>query len=90
MSERPDLMKDLADFTKSQIQILYIQSPLTTDINKAFHSTQLLPTGYFLFLGPLIAKRETSTVSVLLIPRHFNLPKYTELLPCDWLIADQG
>ncbi len=27
-------------------------SPLTSDINKAFPSTQLLLTGYFLFSGP--------------------------------------
>ncbi len=27
-------------------------SPLTSDINKAFLSTQLLLTGYFLFFGP--------------------------------------
>ncbi len=27
-------------------------SPLTSDINKAFSSTQLLLTGYFLFFGP--------------------------------------
>ncbi len=27
-------------------------SPLTSDINKAFPSTQLLPTGYFIFFGP--------------------------------------
>ncbi len=27
-------------------------SPLTSDINKAFSSTQLLLTGYFLFVGP--------------------------------------
>ncbi len=27
-------------------------SPVTSDINKAFSSTQLLLTGYFLFFGP--------------------------------------
>ncbi len=29
-----------------------VHSPLTSDINKAFSSTQLLLTGYFLFFGP--------------------------------------
>ncbi len=30
-----------------------VHSPLTSDINKAFSSTQLPFTGYFLFFGPL-------------------------------------
>ncbi len=29
-----------------------VHSPLTSDINKAFSSTQLPLTGYFVFLGP--------------------------------------
>ncbi len=29
-----------------------VHSPLTSDINKAFSSTQLLLAGYFLFFGP--------------------------------------
>ncbi len=29
-----------------------VHSPLTSDINKTFSSTQLLFTGYFLFFGP--------------------------------------
>ncbi len=29
-----------------------VHSPLTSDINKAFSSTQLPLTGYFLFFGP--------------------------------------
>ncbi len=31
-------------------------SPLTSDINKAFSSTQLPLTGYFLFFGPFSVK----------------------------------
>ncbi len=29
-----------------------VRSPLTSDINKTFSSTQLVLTGYFLFSGP--------------------------------------
>ncbi len=36
----------------SIISNLSAHSPLTSDINKAFSSTQLLFTGYFLFFGP--------------------------------------
>ncbi len=42
----------LSYFCLSIISNQSVHSPLTSDINKAFSSTQLPLTGYFLFFGP--------------------------------------
>lgn len=49
--------------------------PLTSDINKAFSSTQLLLTGHFLFLGPLPVKPRDGCDDV-------NIPVYLQLVKC--------
>ncbi len=41
------------------LSIISNQSPLTSDINKAFSSTQLPLTGYFLFFGPFFVNPKT-------------------------------
>ncbi len=51
-------------------------SPLTSDINKAFSSTHMQLSGYFLFFGPFSVN-----------PRDECVVKSIELMPCDWLIS---
>lgn len=49
--------------------------PLTSDINEAFSSTQLLLTGHFLFLEPLPVKPRDGCDDV-------NIPVYLQLVKC--------